>query len=183
MREKRGFTLIELMIVVAIVIIVAVVAVPGVLQTAKSDNQQKAISALKAYYDAQYQFKDRGLKKRADNPSISLFARPFSELSRYGEQNLGLVSPEFAAAVDAHHGFNGYYFADDPRVPPGSESVFGLFAVPCLYGKTGDFVYFIDGAGKIHEKDPGAQINTPSTHFTGANHPRDPAATGWVTVQ
>ena len=179
MDRKNAFTLIELMIVVAIVVIVAVVAVPNILQTAKSDNQQKAINYLEKYHEAQGFFRMQAIKKKSDDPNTGLYARPFGELYKYGDTAVDLMGLEFAEAVDAHHGLNGYYFADDPRVPPQSESAFGLFAIPCLYGKTGDFVYYIDQNGAVLEKDPGAQVNTPNSYFTGANHPRDAHATGW----
>lgn len=178
MTRLRCFTLIELMIVIAIVVIVAVIAVPGILETAQTDNQQKAIATLRDYAGAQRDFRDRAVKK-IGVPPRAVFARPFAELYRYGEQTLELMPQAFAEAVDQHHGFNGYFFADDPLAAADSDTAFGLFALPCQYKRTGGYVYYVNEAGHIRELDPGEQINDPANYFRGDRHPRNPSAAGW----
>lgn len=49
--NKKGFTLIELMIVVAIIVILAAVAVPGFVQYIKSSKTSEAKTNLKAIAD------------------------------------------------------------------------------------------------------------------------------------
>ena len=45
--QRGGFTLIELMIVVAIIAIIAAIAIPSLLNARKSGNQASAVSSLK----------------------------------------------------------------------------------------------------------------------------------------
>src|SRR5207253_5304582 len=57
--STRGFTLIELMIVVAIVAIIAAIAVPSLLESRKASNEASAVQSLRAVHAAQTLFHDR----------------------------------------------------------------------------------------------------------------------------
>jgi len=52
-RRRRGFTLIELMIVIAIIAIIAAIAIPNLLQARKNGNETAAIAALKTLHTVQ----------------------------------------------------------------------------------------------------------------------------------
>ncbi len=54
---RRGFTLIELMIVIAIIAIIAAIAIPGILSATRSANERNASSSLKSIVSAQLIFK------------------------------------------------------------------------------------------------------------------------------
>ena len=78
--RKKGFTLIELMIVVVIIAIIAVIAVPNLLESRKAANESAAIGNCKTILNCQFQF--RTLKKATLN-NAPRYAAGFPELVQH----------------------------------------------------------------------------------------------------
>src|SRR5438552_1022801 len=56
-KSKQGFTLIELMIVIAIIAIIAAIAIPGLLSSQRASNERSASTSLKTLTTAEADFK------------------------------------------------------------------------------------------------------------------------------
>src|SRR5687767_15263698 len=53
MQKRQGFTLIELMIVIAIIAIIAAIAIPGLLSSQRASNERNASASLKTIASAE----------------------------------------------------------------------------------------------------------------------------------
>jgi type IV pilus assembly protein PilA len=58
LQQKKGFTLIELMIVIAIIAIIAAIAIPNLIEARKHGNEAAAIGALKTLNTSQTLYRE-----------------------------------------------------------------------------------------------------------------------------
>jgi len=132
-RQSRGFSLIELLLVVAVIGIIAAMSIPNLLESKKAANEKTAITYMRSWTSAQEIYHTRfGVYADADN---QLFAED-------------LIS--FRGTAD---GF-GFNFSIDN----GSNSLYTWWGTsrPDVPGETGDRWFFIDQTGVIRYSTSGA---------------------------
>ena len=78
--KRRGFTLIELMIVIAIITIIAAIAIPNLLDARRAANEASAIASLRAVHAAQGIYREQD----KDGNGTLDFATNFAYLSSAG---------------------------------------------------------------------------------------------------
>ena len=174
MRSAPGFTLIELMIVVAIIAIIAAIAVPSLLRSRMAANQTAAIASCKAYCEAQEIYH----RTDYDTDGILEFAMTLrgnnSLLENIaGTEDIALIDKAFAIAEGdpgvALSQRAGYVFtvltAQGANVAPGAQIWhnsannllygYGMSAVPAGYDNTGRDTYLISSTAHAYQKDRG----------------------------
>ena len=148
--KEKGFSLIELLIVVAIILIIAAIAIPNLLRSRMAANEASAVGSVRTINTAAITFN-------------STYADGFpSALSEIGTTGTGAVSCQNAQLVDSllttgtKSGYNFAMAAGSTvvtTVPTGCTAGYsdgyGVTAVPITVGTTGQRGFCSDATGVI----------------------------------
>lgn len=134
MPVRRAFTLIEMMLAVAVIAIILALALPSLLRSKITTNETSAIASLKAMTAAQEQYKaTAGGSVFGTITQLSSGSPPYFNLSQFRNAQK-----------------DGYSFRLVVGMP--ADSNWFCRAYPITPGKTGNRRFFVDSTGVIRFK-------------------------------
>ena len=137
-RKRRGFSLIELLIVIAIILIIVTVALPKLNNATRYAHETAAIKAIQTIHTMQVQFN-------------SQYGRYATTLTELGPPASGAANASAADLIDsslAGGEKSGYKFT-----MAGNQGGYAISAVPVAYGNTGSRTFYSDQSMAIREND------------------------------
>ena len=131
MKRDSGFTLIELMIVIAIIAIIAAIAIPSLLNARKSGKEASAICSLRTLSTVNQQYRTR--------------------FQSYAGSLANLSAATYIDSVLGSGTKSGYNFTYT-----GTTNTWSVSAVPSTPGTDGDRGFFVDTSGVLRFAPAGA---------------------------
>jgi len=135
-RKQRGFSLIELLIVIAIILIIVTVALPKLNKARMYAQETAALKAINTLNTAQVQY----------NSTFGRFAQSLTELGPPASGTSNASAADLISADLAGGEKQGYKFT-----LAGTPTGYTITAVPSVFGSTGSRTFYSDQSLVIRE--------------------------------
>ncbi|MCC7156526.1 MAG: prepilin-type N-terminal cleavage/methylation domain-containing protein, partial [Bryobacterales bacterium] len=135
-RARRGFSLIELLIVIAIILVIAAMAAPKLTSARMQAQEMAAVTQIRTIQQAQVQYQ-------------SQFGKFATTLNELGPPNNGQLGPSAADIIpgDLAKGEKTGYKFNMTQTKDG----YAVTAIPLAYNSTGRRTFFSDQSGVIRQ--------------------------------
>jgi type IV pilus assembly protein PilA len=155
-KKQKGFSLIELLIVVAIILIIAAIAIPNLLRARMAANESSAVGTVRTLVTSEVTFSSTwNIGFAPTLAALGGTAVPCVASST----NACLIDPLIAAGGPK----SGYDVAAVGGTPVNNViSTFGASAYPVTQGTTGTRTFCSDESGVVRVDVSGAAMATPT---------------------
>lgn len=137
-KSENGFSLIELLIVIAIILIIITVALPQMSKMRMNANEMRAIAEVQTLQKAETQYNSQFGKTAT---SIAELGPPATAGAAEGPNNAGLIPANLASGSDSAYNFN---LVESP-------TGYAITAVPKTFNSTGRRTFYSDQTMAIHQ--------------------------------
>lgn len=143
--KKRGFSLIELLIVVAIILIIAAIAIPNLLRSRIAANEASTVGSLRTLNTAEITY-NTTYPNVGFACTLAVLASPASGTS-VSSATAGLIDSNLASGTKSGYSFT---FLSSPSCTGSTPaSAYGTYAAPVTLGTTGQRYFCSDTSGVI----------------------------------
>ena len=142
-KAQKGFSLIELLIVVAIILIIAAIAIPNLLRSKMAANEASAVGSLRTLNTACVAF----------STTYSQFPNVLGDLGPSNGATPTSTMSDLIDSVLASGSKTGYTFSFSAGA--GNQS-YSITASPITVGTTGQRYFYTDQSGVIRNSTTGA---------------------------
>jgi type IV pilus assembly protein PilA len=161
-RTQKGFSLIELLIVVAIILIIAAIAIPNLLKARIAANESAAVGTLRTWVTAAVTYESTYQNGFPPSQAVFTGAAPgtcnASDLLDNTLTNAGAVKSGYAFTYNAGTTI-GSSNAGVGCANAGTAT-FEIDALPLVLNQTGNRSFCTDESGAIHYSTTGAAAGT-----------------------
>ena len=155
-RSPQGFSLIELLIVVAIILIIAAIAIPNLIRSRIAANQASAVASLRTLNTSEITYTSTFNVGYSVN--MAYLASPATAGANPTSTAAGLIDSVLAAGIKSGYSF---VYSPGPSDSSGRISQYQFTAQP-ISSSTGTNFYYTDQSGVIRQNSTTTAASTDS---------------------